>query len=145
MAFIWHQDINFQHLDPITQVYGVCFNKDGNILILKEPNEEWNIPGGKPESNETPIQTLKRELEEEVDVEIDKYQMVGYFEIPDNPTFYQLRFACKIKIINQQTIDPAKNIINERKFVKPDEFFNYVKIENYRPMIDEAVKWFKNK
>ena len=144
MAFIWHKDTNFQHLNPITQVYGVCFDKDGNILIKKGLSKEWNIPGGKPESNETPVQTLKRELEEEADVEIDEYQMIGYFEVPiDNSTIYQLRFTCKIKAVNKQTIDPAKNIINERKFVKPNEFFDYVKIENYRPMIDEAIKWFE--
>lgn len=143
MTFIWHKNTNFKHLDPITQVYGVCFDKDGNILIKKGLSKEWNIPGGSPESNETPIQTLKRELEEEVDVEIGKYQMIGYFEVSsNNSTIYQLRFVCRIKKINKQTIDPAKGIINERKFVKPDEFFNYVTLENYRSMMAEAIKWF---
>jgi len=66
--------------------------------------------------------------------------MIGYFEVPNNPTIYQLRYVYRIKKINKQTIDPAKNIINERKFVKPEEFFNYVKIENYRLIMDEAVK-----
>jgi ADP-ribose pyrophosphatase YjhB (NUDIX family) len=144
MKFIWHKDTNFQYLNPITQVYGVCFDQGGKILILKEMNKEWNIPGGKPESNETPIQTLKRELAEEVDVEIDKCRMIGYFEVlSDSPTIYQLRFACRVKKINLQTPDPASNFLNERKFVIPNEFFDYVKIEDYRPMIDEAIKWFK--
>ncbi|MBU1180409.1 NUDIX hydrolase [Patescibacteria group bacterium] len=144
MKFLWHKDTNFHHLRPITQIYGVCFNKDGNILILKQPNKEWNIPGGTPELNETPIQALKRELIEEVDVEINKNQMIGYFEvISDKPAIYQLRFACTIKTINKQTVDPANNNVNERKLVKPIEFFDYVKIENYRPMIAEAIKWFE--
>lgn len=143
MTFIWHKDTDFKHLYPITQVYGVCFDKDGNILIKKGLSKEWNIPGGGPKSNETPIQTLKRELEEEVDVEIGKCQMIGYFEVPsNNPTIYQLRFVCRIKKINKQTIDPAKGIINERKFVKPDKFFDYVTFENYQPMIAEAIKRF---
>lgn len=146
MKFIWHKNTNFQYLHPITQIYGVCFDKNGNILILKEENKGWNIPGGKPEINETPIQALKREMDEEVDVTIDKSQMIGYFEVlSENPTIYQLRFACTIKTIKESTIDPCstKNVIHKRKFVKPNEFFDFVKIEDYRPMLDEAVEWFK--
>jgi ADP-ribose pyrophosphatase YjhB (NUDIX family) len=143
MIFIWHKAANFDHLDPITQVYGVCFNKDGDILIKKGLSGEWNIPGGSPELNEMPVQTLKRELGEETDVEIGKCQMIGYFEVPkDNSVIYQLRYACIIKGINKQTVDPAERVINERKFVRPDDFFKYVMYENYRPMIAEAIKWF---
>jgi ADP-ribose pyrophosphatase YjhB (NUDIX family) len=144
MKFIWHRDTNFQHLYPITQVYGVCFDKIGNILIIKESNKEWNIPGGKPELGETPESTLKRELDEEVDVSIVQNGMIGYFEvISDEPTIYQLRYAAIIDQINPQTVDPATNKINERKFIKPNEFFDYVKIKDYRPIIDEATEWFK--
>ena len=91
MKFTWHKNTNFQHLRLITQVYGVCFNKDGNILILKEPNKEWNLPGGTPKSNETPVQTLKRELEEEVDVTINKNQMIGYFKVLSDKSLAKIK------------------------------------------------------
>lgn len=149
MQYIWHEDTNFHRLDPTTQVYGICFDEGENVLIMKEAGKEWNIPGGKPQGDETPAQTLKRELLEEVDVIVDKYQMIGYFEgISDKPTFYQLRFACTIETIKEQTIDPdpIKHAIHERKFVKPSEFFDFVKIEDYRPMLDKAIQWYeKNK
>ena len=144
MKSIWHKDANFQHLNPITQVYGVCFDKKGKILILKESSKGWNKPGGKPKSSETPIQTLRRELAEEVDIEIDKYRMIGYYKvILNNSIFYQLRFACRVKTINQQTPDPASDSLNERRFIMSNEFFDHVKIEGYRTMMDEAIKWFK--
>ena len=72
--------------------------------------------------------------------------MVGYAEVlSDLSTIYQLRFACRIKKINPQTPDPSTNGLNERKFVGVNKFFDHVKIEDYRPMIDEAIKWFQNK
>jgi len=144
IKFIWHKSLSFSSLKPITQIYGVCFDNNGNILIIRTPNENWNIPGGTPEDDETPEQTLKRELEEEADVTIGKNVMIGYYEvISDKPTIYQLRFAALLNEMKPSTIDPALGVVNERKFVPPDEFFKYVEIKNYRPMIDEAISWFK--
>jgi len=144
MKFIWHKSSNFLSLKPITQVYGVCFNDKGNILIIRTPNENWNIPGGTPENNETPEQTLKRELEEEADVTIGKNAMIGYYEvISDKSTIYQLRFAALLNEMKLSTIDPALGVVNQRKFIPSNEFFKYVKIKDYRLMIDEAVNWFK--
>ena len=144
MKFIWHKSSSFLSLKPITQVYGICFNSKGNILIIRTPNENWNIPGGTPENNEIPEQTLKRELKEEADVTIGKNAMIGYYEVVlDKSTIYQLRFAVLLSEEKPSTIDPALGVVNERKFVSPDEFFRYVKIKDYEPMLDEAVSWFK--
>ena len=144
MKFIWHKNSSFLSLKPITQVYGICFDSKGNILIIRTPNENWNIPGGTSENNEIPEQTLKRELKEEADVTIGKNEMIGYYEVvSDKSTIYQLRFAALLSEEKPSTIDPALGVVNERKFVSPDEFFRYVKIKDYEPMLDEAISWFK--
>ena len=147
MKFIWHKSSNSLSLNPITQVYGICFDSSGRILIMREPGKSWNIPGGTPKSSESPIQTLERELAEEVDVTISESEMVGYYEvISDKPTIYQLRFATILKEIKPQTKDPATNTMNERKLIESGEFFMHIKIEDYRPMLDESIKWYeKNK
>jgi 8-oxo-dGTP pyrophosphatase MutT (NUDIX family) len=89
--------------------------------------------------------TLLRELEEEVNITISKSKMIGYFEVVSNkPTIYQLRYAALIDEINPSQIDPALNVINERKLINPNEFFNYIKYEDCGPMLNEAVAWFKN-
>ena len=114
---------------------------------MRTPGKSWNIPGGTPESDETPEATLKRELEEEVDISIGHFGMIGYFEvISDKSTSYQLRYAALVSAVNPQMIDPAINVVNERKFIKLNEFFNYIKYDDYRPMLDDAVEWYeKNK
>jgi len=142
--FIWHKTTDYFSLKPIAQVRGVCFDNEGSILIIRHSNGNWDIPGGKPENNETPEQTLKRELDEEADVSIGKNIMIGYYEvISDKSTIYQLRFAALLDKKKPRTIDPDSGTVKERKFVPPDEFFNYVKIEGYRLMIDEAISWFE--
>jgi len=146
VKFIWHKNDSFLSLNPITQVYGVCFNDSGRILIIREHGKSWNLPGGTPESGETPIQTLKRELEEEADVTIEDNKMIGYYKVvSDESTIYQLRFAAMLHEVKAQAKDLNTGVINERKFVDPNEFFGYIQIEDYRPMLDEAIKWFQKK
>ncbi len=45
--------------------------KDGRLLVVKEFDEEvYHTPGGKIELPETPMDALKRELEEEIGVQL---------------------------------------------------------------------------
>ncbi len=48
---------------PVTQVYGICFNLNKEIVIMKG-KEKWTLPGGTPEGRETVLETLQREIEE---------------------------------------------------------------------------------
>lgn len=49
---------------------GAIIIKDRKLLVVKEKNLDLLIsPGGKPEGNETPQKTLRRELKEELNVE----------------------------------------------------------------------------
>ena len=57
-------------------VVGAAIMKDGKLFIAKRPDKgevglKWEFPGGKIEPGETPIQALMREIEEELDTEIE--------------------------------------------------------------------------
>lgn len=57
-------------------VTAALLRKDSRVLITKRPADKqqggfWEFPGGKLQDNETPQQALKRELGEELDLEIE--------------------------------------------------------------------------
>lgn len=66
----------------IDKVGGIIL-KDKKILVQRKNNnrEECIIPGGKREKNETDFETLKRELMEELTVELLETEFLGeYFD-----------------------------------------------------------------
>jgi ADP-ribose pyrophosphatase YjhB (NUDIX family) len=124
--FEWIEETDFSQLEPITQIYSICFDEKGDILIINV-NNKWQLPGGKPEEGESFEETLSRESEEEADVEIENIRPLGYQKVTeeDNSVIYQLRFVSNVKKIKKQTEDPAEGKINQRKFIKPEDFLDY--------------------
>ncbi|MFA5828388.1 MAG: NUDIX hydrolase [Candidatus Shapirobacteria bacterium] len=130
VTYTWIPADDLKKFQPIKQAYGVCVNDDKETLIYRAPGKtNWNLPGGTPEGNESPIETLKRELIEEVDIEVERIKPLGVQKVvfSDGVIFYQARFYCKIKKILSQTVDPATGLLNERKFVKIAELNKYLK------------------
>jgi 8-oxo-dGTP diphosphatase len=59
----------------VTVAVGVMFREDGAVLLAQRPADKpyggwWEFPGGKLESGETVSQALKRELNEELGIEV---------------------------------------------------------------------------
>jgi len=131
----WIEDSDFSKLDNVKQVYGFLFDQEGKVVVITDnPEKNWTLPGGSPEDYDKDwMDTLIREVEEEADVEIDENSVVslGYVEVKPmsekcrKKTHYQLRVAAKVSKIKEQTTDPARNMINYRKFIKSNEFLDH--------------------
>lgn len=115
--------------------------KDNKFLIIKEIINNkpiWDLPGGKIEYGETPYDTLRREIKEEIGLEIKKYQLCGlywFFKVADKKQVICSTFLCKPK---NNKVDLSKNPakdenILEYKWVSKKEF-----LKNHTKYIDKS-------
>jgi len=59
-------------MSGLTELAGSLIVEDGEILLLyREDEEHWEVPGGKVEEDESPTEAAVREAEEEIGVEIE--------------------------------------------------------------------------
>jgi len=148
----WIKNSHLTKYSPITQVYGIVFNKKGEILICREKSQDkWQIPGGHPEKGESLGQTLKRELEEEVNVKIRKIRPLGVQKVKflNNPDrkegdlFFQARYFAILDKLLPQAPDPASGSTWERKFVSANKITQYIKWgKTGKTIFDDALKAF---
>lgn len=133
VKFTWHPDVHFKKYVPVKQSYGICFNKDGDVLIGRAKSVhrgKWILPGGTVEPNEDPVKTLHRELDEEMSITIKKPTLLGAQQVEflekDVDDVYQLRFVAEIKKIKKLTPDPDNGELWERKFIPLKELNDYL-------------------
>lgn len=74
---------------PTLNVVGAAIIKNNKVLIAKRKSGElkgkWEFPGGKIENEETPQEALRREIKEELDIDISVNQLIdsSYYEYKD--------------------------------------------------------------
>ncbi|OGI01240.1 MAG: hypothetical protein A2Y25_01775 [Candidatus Melainabacteria bacterium GWF2_37_15] len=117
--------------------------KDGKVLIARRKSgkcigAKWEFPGGKLEVGETLEECLKRELKEELDVEVK----VGEFVASS-------KFICKnreIELVAFRVAYISGDIVlidhDEVQWVKPSELRNY---EFTLPDVPIVEKFLENK
>lgn len=119
----WCENLKITN-ERYSQVSGYVFNNKNQLLIVKNENN-WTIPGGHPELNETQIQTLKREILEEACITITNIEYLGAVEVIENKKkYYQLRYFA-----NVLDLFPFKQEweICERKFIDLQDLNKYIK------------------
>ncbi len=132
----WIDKVDEKVFDNLQQVYGFLFTEDKKLCIVR-PTEKrgWRLPGGGPEIEDKDWkETIIREAKEEADVILDYDSLKIIGAIKNTPKSkncerkegYALRVIGKIKEIKKQTEDIAENLINERIFINPGEFNDYL-------------------
>jgi 8-oxo-dGTP diphosphatase len=75
-----------QHQRPVTEVAaGILLDSDGRYLLGQRPEGKpyagyWEVPGGKIEKGESVFEALKRELQEELGIEIESSEELTVLE-----------------------------------------------------------------
>ena len=123
MTATWYLGTVPAHI-TVRQIYGIVFSHDGRILLMKDGNT-YSLAGGTPEAEDNGIEeTLRRELIEEVNVQIDTPYIVGYRLIDEeNSTepYAQVRMASLMAEIMPAKPDPATGRTYKRYLVSPSK------------------------
>lgn len=80
----------------MVDVVAAVFEKEGKYLVAHRPVEkggEWEFPGGKVEPGETFFEALKREINEELGVEIKPIRILSSYPKDIRGQTYSIHFV----------------------------------------------------
>jgi 8-oxo-dGTP pyrophosphatase MutT (NUDIX family) len=125
----------------IRQVYVWIVSKDEMVAVVSKDNEKFQIPGGHPEEQESPLITAQREVSEEIGLDISKYstnlKFFGYYTInKDNEEYLQIRYFLKMPV-NSRDFPLFCNERNGEQ--RPVSFAKWVRLGN----LPEYISWTK--
>lgn len=127
----------------VTTVAGIIENENGEILCtLRDQGKydyvsfKWEFPGGKIEAGETNRQTLTRELQEELDINVsigDFYTQVEH----DYPDFHLSMAIYDCRILSDHM---KMNVHKALKWVKPEDLLELDWADADRPVAERLYK-----
>ncbi len=129
----WIENFDFEK-QVYTQVSGYIFDNENRLLIVNV-NGNWTVPGGHPEINESPIETLNREVYEESMVKIKNIKYIGAVEVIENEKkYYQLRYFANLDSVFEFKSDFESTA---REFVEICMLGDYIKWYNETTFVEQ--------
>ena len=112
----------------------IIINKDKFLIIKDKDSDSWGLPGGHIQDGETSNEAIKREVKEEIGLEIDKLDEIGIRELhfDDGGKWNTIFFRASSE---DQDIDLSKES-EKFKWILPQEVKNY-NLNAYKEIIKE--------
>jgi 8-oxo-dGTP pyrophosphatase MutT (NUDIX family) len=79
-------------------IKGIFREPSGKLVLLMNERDEWELPGGRIETGETPQQCLEREVKEELDLSVSAKELIDsyLFEVIPNKHVFIVTYACTL-------------------------------------------------
>jgi ADP-ribose pyrophosphatase YjhB (NUDIX family) len=130
-VFEWYEVDTYEDLPKgsITQCYAVAFY-NGKMIVVNnvEKPGTYTLIGGSVEEGEDPNDTLIREIQEESNMRVLEYTLLGYQKVIDTrgiqEPHYQLRYAALVEPYGPFVSDPAGKV-TEVVLCDPSEYKKY--------------------
>ena len=130
----------------ILAITALIKNQDGNkfLIIKRNVNEiafpgKWAFPGGKLEKGETISTTLKREVKEEVGLDItDSKELLKDYTFVRKDGHNVVGMAFLVQASHQEV--KLDKEFEDYKWITPDELKNYDHIEGMEKEVEQAFK-----
>ncbi|AEP00292.1 MULTISPECIES: NUDIX hydrolase [Heyndrickxia] len=112
---------------------------NGHVLLLKNERNEWELPGGRLEKNESPETCVKREIKEELNLKCSVENIIDswVYEVLPNKFVFIVTYFCVCD--NLSHIQISEEHI-EYKWIKINHLENELIPEGYRHSITAAAK-----
>jgi 8-oxo-dGTP pyrophosphatase MutT (NUDIX family) len=111
---------------------------DGRVLLLRNERDEWDLPGGRPDSGETFEAAIAREAREEANVEVAALDRLDDWPYEVLPGRYVriLAYGCRVLDASRAALGEEHR---ELRFFAPEELDGLRLHDGYRRAID---RWF---
>jgi ADP-ribose pyrophosphatase YjhB (NUDIX family) len=112
------------YANPAPTASALIIDDSGRVLLSRRAGDPgkgmWDIPGGFIEEGEAPLETLRREMEEETSLEIEPTEFLGGFaDRYGDSGIYTLNLYWTARIVSGEP-SPADDVVDLRWF-SPDE------------------------
>ena len=80
-------------------IKGVFANSQGEVVLLLNERDEWELPGGRIEAGESPPSCLRREIMEELGVRVQVGPLIDsyLFEVIPGKHVFIVTYACTLQ------------------------------------------------
>lgn len=131
-------------MKQIKAVAGLIINQNGEVLCTQRSagkqeytSFKWEFPGGKVEEGETDHQALKRELQEELEIEVeilDKFFQVEH-------TYPDFHLSMPVYLCKLKSNDIKLMVHKSSMWLKPSEMMTLEWVEADIPVAQKAVNF----
>jgi 8-oxo-dGTP diphosphatase len=126
-------------MDPLI-VTAAVIRRGRDILITRRKENAshpllWEFPGGKLEVYEDPRDCIRREIKEELGIEVEAGEVVDvvYYRYPELPVLV-IAYSCKWISGSIQNLH-----VSEHRWERPDQLHHYDFLPADKPLIDKLV------